>query len=91
MRLFCRENHNVGVEPDEPTDYEQELLEARAKLARLKKLPKSSFSKHGIRYMNGQPIVYSVGTKVNEVAKQKAVVAELEILVNVQAYKELGE
>lgn len=81
MKLFCRGDHSGELE--EPRDLDQELIEVRANLARLKKLPLSSFAEkthNTLRYTAFGPMTYSVDNKDDAIAKVEAEVAELEVL-----------
>lgn len=82
MRLFCFEDHSPKVEP--PRDIHKELLEARADLARLKKLPISAFtqtSHKNYRFGPYGPVTYSVDNKDDSIARKEAEIAELKVLL----------
>lgn len=82
MKLFCREDHSEPINVQR--NLSQELVEARAELARLKKMPLSAFAEKSykrIGYTPFGPINYSVDNKDDAIARQEAVVAELEILI----------
>jgi hypothetical protein len=79
MRFFCREDHSEQVQQN----LGQELLEAKADVARLKKMPVSAFvekSSKALRYTPFGPMSYSVDNKDDAIARAKAKVAELEVL-----------
>ena len=85
MKLFCQENHTKIEDVIEPIDYDKELLEAKARLAKLKKLPISAFPKESYEQMKmtpSGPTSYSVDNKDDSIARAEANVAELEILAS---------
>jgi hypothetical protein len=93
MRLFCTKDHSKPEPIDR--DYSRELLQAKAKLARLKKLPVSAFAEkthERINFTPWGPIRYSVDNKDDAIAVVKAAIAELEVLTEVEsANKEATE
>jgi hypothetical protein len=83
MKLFCREDHSEPV--IEQRNLSVELTEARAHLARLKRLPLSAFAEKShkvMRYSPFGPFSYSVDNKDDAIARAEAEIAELEILAS---------
>lgn len=80
MRLFCREDHSKQIE----RNIAVELIEARAELARLKKLPLSAFAQTSYKTIRSTPfgpMTYQVDNKDDAIDRAKAIIAELEVLV----------
>lgn len=83
FKLFCKKDHSPE---QENINYSQDLLEAKARLARLKKMPESAFAEKSHKQMGwsfggGPPTTYSVDNKVDAIARCEAEIAELEVLV----------
>lgn len=76
MKLFCREDHSELI--IEELNLNNELIIAKANLAKLKKLPISSFTP---RINAGFIAEHSVERKDNAIAYAEARIAELEVLV----------
>jgi hypothetical protein len=75
MKLFCREDHSVVP----PRDLKQELLEARARLARYELLPASSFTRYP-DFNRTYMVQHGIDEKPKAIARVKADIAELEVL-----------
>lgn len=83
MRLLCREDHTEHGDIEVERDLSDELRQAKAKLAKLKRLPLSAFvekSHRAIRYTPFGPMTYAVDNKDDTIARAEANIAELKAL-----------
>lgn len=76
MRLFCFKDHSEPIEVERNLSFE--LIDAKAGLARLKRLPISAFTP---RVQGGYITKHSVDRRDDAIATQAAEIAKLEILV----------